>query len=181
MWKRVLNFTDKLYCSCHPHCSHGSHIVHMSPLSSTRYKKTHLCWVVETSTAITVIYHFTYIALCCQHQTTQQCRQQTADNPIVLTKNSRQLNITDNKQQWHWYLTGNTPALSGQRPLPEHTVGSTASHGSQEVWVDLNHFLHCLRLCPQKIISHIKVVSPTNQPYCLIWHNKYVILIYTAH
>lgn len=36
-------------------------------------------------------------------------------------------------------------ALAGQQALPEATVSSSSSHGTQQVGVDLNHFLHCLR------------------------------------
>lgn len=36
-------------------------------------------------------------------------------------------------------------ALAGQQPLPETAVCSTSSHGTQQVGVDLNHLLHCLR------------------------------------
>lgn len=36
-------------------------------------------------------------------------------------------------------------ALAGQQTLPEATVCSSSSHGAQQVGVDLNHLLHCLR------------------------------------
>lgn len=35
--------------------------------------------------------------------------------------------------------------LAGQQALPEAAVGSSSSHGTQQVGVDLNHLLHRLR------------------------------------
>lgn len=36
-------------------------------------------------------------------------------------------------------------ALAGQQTFPEATVCGSSSHGTQQVGVDLNHLLHCLR------------------------------------